>query len=323
MRAGKISIELIKKLIEPYTGAERKDVVLGPGPGIDAGIVEANERYIVASTDPITAASSMIGRWVVYISSNDVLAAGAQPKWMLLTLIIPVDYDESILKMIMNDVSYALSKVNMALIGGHTEYAPVVKTPIAIGTVIGTSNKVLNPLNIRSGDKIVLFGEVGREGAYILYDVYKETLDELSTEEVRFLEDTPENLSLYPLVKQFSDEVWGGIRYMHDPTEGGVLNGAYEVSLAAGRSINLYRDAIIVHPAVEKICRKLGLDPLRLLSSGTLLVVASKDHATLLEEMGGSVIGEVVNEDKPNLYLDGEYVNPKEIEKDEIWKALD
>ena len=56
------------------------------------------------------------------------------------------------------------------------------------------------------------------------------------------------------------------------PTEGGVLNGLWEMAEASGVGIEVWAEKIPVAPATEVICLTLGLDPLKLMSSGTLLL---------------------------------------------------
>jgi len=88
MKYGKISGEEIEKYVKPYTGHDTGDVILGPNPGIDAGVVRLGTRFLAASIDPITATSNMIGEWCVYVATNDVLVTGLEPRWFLLTLIL-------------------------------------------------------------------------------------------------------------------------------------------------------------------------------------------------------------------------------------------
>ena len=66
----------------------------------------------------------------------------------------------------------------------------------------------------------------------------------------------------------------GGVRGMHDPTEGGVLTGLFELAGACGLGIRVEGDRIPVYPETAAICQVLGIDPLGLIASGALLIGA-------------------------------------------------
>ena len=85
---------------------------------------------------------------------------------------------------------------------------------------------------------------------------------------------------------------------MHDPTEGGILNGIHEMADAAGLGIRVYEEKITVEPETVKICRYYEIDPLQLISSGALLIAAEPEAADkILDALGqehiyADVIGE-------------------------------
>ena len=62
----------------------------------------------------------------------------------------------------------------------------------------------------------------------------------------------------------------GGVHAMHDPTEGGILNGIHEMADAAGLGVRVFEEKITVEPETAKICRYYEIDPLQLISSGAL-----------------------------------------------------
>ena len=66
---------------------------------------------------------------------------------------------------------------------------------------------------------------------------------------------------------------------MHDPTEGGILNGIHEMADAANLGVQVFDDKITVEPETAKICRFYEIDPLQLISSGALLIAADPEAA--------------------------------------------
>ena len=72
----------------------------------------------------------------------------------------------------------------------------------------------------------------------------------------------------------------GGVHAMHDPTEGGILNGIHEMADAANLGARIFEEKITVEPETAKICRFYEIDPLQLISSGALLIAADPQAAT-------------------------------------------
>ncbi len=71
----------------------------------------------------------------------------------------------------------------------------------------------------------------------------------------------------------------GGVHAMHDPTEGGILNGIHEMADAAGLGVRVFEEKITVEPETAKICRYYEIDPLQLISSGAFLIAAEPESA--------------------------------------------
>lgn len=322
MKYGKISGEEIEKYVKPYTGHDTGDVILGPNPGIDAGVVRLGTRFLAASIDPITATSNMIGEWCVYVATNDVLVTGLEPRWFLLTLILPHETTDRELSRIMEGVDKALKRVGSYLIGGHTEWTPGIRSPLAIGTSIGIGETVLNPQDVKPGDKLILFGDPGLEGAYVIYLEKPEVRRILDSGDEAFLLETPRKISVIDIVRNLREYMGKTIIYMHDPTEGGVLNGAYEISMSTGYTVNIYAEKLSTHPAVAKIAQYFGLNPYKLLSSGSLIAVARNIEDNEASKLGGRIIGEILETRKTSLLLNGEEVDTRYIEKDDVWKVV-
>jgi hydrogenase expression/formation protein HypE len=93
-----------------------------------------------------------------------------------------------------------------------------------------------------------------------------------------------------------------GTHGMHDVTEGGVLGAAWEMCRVAGAGARIWTDKIPVDPITHKICNHFGLDPLRLISSGSMLITVAPDKKEAMEEAMSEIgvqatyIGQVVEE---------------------------
>src|SRR5919201_7068734 len=64
-------------------------VVVGPRVGEDAAVIDAGDRYLVVTSDPITFATDELGWYALHVNANDVVVRGATPRWFLATLLLP------------------------------------------------------------------------------------------------------------------------------------------------------------------------------------------------------------------------------------------
>jgi hydrogenase maturation factor len=295
---GKLPPELLKEHVLRFQGAKRKDVMAGPGVGEDAAVVRLGKRrYLLVSTDPIVGAGEEdAGRFLVEINVNDIAAKGGDPLYLMLTLLVPPRLGVAYIERTMAEIHRACERYGMAVIGGHTEITPDLDRPLLSATIIGRSNRLLSMKKASVGDLLFLVGEAALEGAYLIYTARRNELKGLLTsreeEEVRGYK---ERLSVYP----YSRLLRRMALFMHDPTEGGVLGGMAEFDLLLdGKGIKA-SDHLRLRPPVEKLCRHLGIDPGRLISSGALLALIPRGKAEktkrLLERAGHpfQIVGEV------------------------------
>ncbi len=335
METGKVPPGLLKELVLEYLGCEREEVLVPAAFGEDASVLDMGEDHIVISTDPITAAGADAGRLAVLVSCNDVAAAGAEPVGMLLTIIMPPGACTEDLKRIMEQANDAAREMSVEIIGGHTEVVPHVRQTILSATVVGKPFPDVVHWPIRSGsaradDVLILTKSAGIEGSSILAVDFEDILTDRGVsreilDEARALGDDISVVSESRVAAQ------AGARAMHDVTEGGVLGAVYEMLYAAGLGATLYEDRIPIHTCTREICAALDLDPLRLISSGALLIAADSGAgvAESLDEAGiaACVIGKITSEEGVVLRrtLPGkgemtETVPPPG--RDELWRAF-
>ena len=117
----------------------------------------------------------------------------------------------------------------------------------------------------------------------------------------------------------------GEVHAMHDPTEGGLSGGLYELATASGLGMDVDSDAISVLPECAAICEALGLDPLGLIASGALLAaVAPGDSAAIVGALGdegipAAVIGRATDRHQDvKLYKTGKPAEFPRFARDEI-----
>jgi hydrogenase expression/formation protein HypE len=275
---GKLPAELLRDLLRRYAGHDER-LVVGPQVGEDAAVLDMGERYLAVKSDPITFATDEIGWYVVHVNANDLATMGATPRWLLLTLLLPERRTgERLVEGIFAQVSQACTSLGIVLCGGHTEITFGLDRPVAVGMLLGEVEKdeLVRTSGAQVGDELILTKGIAIEGTALLA---REKSDWLTQRLGAELVSQARGLLHVPGISVVRDSQVarraGRIHAMHDPTEGGLATGLWEMAMASGRGVVV--DVARVHhfPETVAVCRALGLDPLGLIASGALLLAAS------------------------------------------------
>ena len=229
----------------------------------------------------------------VLVNVNDIAAAGAEPRWLLATVLLPVGTTPSQALAQLRDLEAAAVAAACALVGGHTEVTDAVARPVVSLTALGTVARaeLKDKRSARAGDRILLTKELAIEGAALLAGELGERLRALgmSAAELDACRALQEQASVLPEARV--SRGFGGVRAMHDVTEGGLATALRELAAATGRGILVHRDRVRVSAGTQRICDLLGADPLGLIASGSLLVCCDPEEApALLAALAGAGI---------------------------------
>ncbi len=326
---GKLPPEKLKELVFTRLGAPGERVLIGADLGIDASAIDFGERVLVASTDPITGAEERIGFYAVNVNANDVATFGARPKWFLVSILLPEGSDEKTLEGIMEDLHRSASRLGIAIVGGHTEVTPGLKRPIVVGTMLGEveRGKLVTSNGAKPGDAIILTKWAGLEGTSIIASERAEELERAFGRD--FLERAKSFIEMISVVEDAMTAAQIGVHAMHDPTEGGIANGLHEMADAAGLGFVVHRERIPLREETLRICEFFDLNPLALISSGTLMIAAPREGAdevvSALRAKGinAEVIGEFVEDLGRKVIVENGVERPLERpESDELWKVI-
>ena len=328
MQPGKLPLDLLSRLLDEIDVQDPR-VVLGARAGEDAALIDFGDRYLVAKTDPITFATDLIGWYMVQINANDIAAMGGAPRWLMTTLLLPDKTSESEVEQIFSQIRQACDALNITIIGGHTEITYDLPRPIAVGAMLGEVPKERAVLTsgAQPGDSIVLSKAIAVEGTSILA---RETADDLLERGVAqetinrakgFLFSP--GISVVREAAIMCDTV--DVHAMHDPTEGGLSGGLVEMAAAADVGLLIDMDAVPVLPECREICDALGLDPLGLIASGSLLAavppgdVPALKGALACEGISAHEIGTVTDPDDGLKFRSGNEVRDlPTFERDEL-----
>lgn len=284
---GKLPAKLLKTLLARYT-RDDPSVLIGPGIGEDAAVIDMGERCLVAKTDPITFASDAIGWYAVHVNANDIACCGALPRWFLATVLLPEhDTTAELVESIFEQIDTACAELDVTLCGGHTEITYGLDRPVVIGQMLGVveHGAYVSGAGARAGDVIILTKGIALEGtALIAREKPASLAGVMDARELErcagFLRDPGISVVREARLALAAGEVHA----LHDPTEGGIATGLLELAEAAGLGLRVDRERLPVLPECRLMCRHLGLDPLGLIGSGSLLIAAPPEHATAIVE---------------------------------------
>ncbi len=330
---GKHRAETLQAIFDKHPLRDPR-VVVGPRVGEDAAVIDMGDRYLVATTDPITFATDEIGWYAVQVNANDIAVRGARPRWFLATLLLPPrTTTEASVAALFAELHAACDELDVALVGGHTEITHGLDRPIVVGTMLGevAKERLVTTGGARVGDAVVLTKGVPLEGAAI---IAREKEAELRGRGVPatvirrakgFLRAP--GLSVLPEV-EIACEL-ATVHAMHDPTEGGIATALVELADAAGVGLRIDRDRIMVLPEARMLCEAFGLDPLGTIASGALLMtLAPADasvviHALARESIDSHFIGQVVERQQGVVLVAGSRQEPMPVfPQDEISKLF-
>ena len=276
LATGKVPFEMLANLLRGI--GDTDDVILGPALGEDAAILRTDRSRILAASDPVTFATDRAGWYAVHINANDIAAGGGDPRWFLAVLLLPEGSGRRELTRIFRDMRLACSEVGAILVGGHTEVTPGIDRPLVVGTMIGemVGSRALRTGTAHPGDRVVITKGVAVEGTAILAREFPEDCERVLgarglAAARRFLRCP--GVSILPEARVARGSA--GVHALHDVTEGGVIGGVAEMAQASGLGVELDLGAVPVIPPCDLLCAHFGLDPLRLISSGALLIAVS------------------------------------------------
>jgi hydrogenase expression/formation protein HypE len=284
---GKASRRLVEGLFAPLLfGAS-------PGPLGDAAHIQINGTRIAMTTDsfvvkPLRFPGGSIGELAINGTVNDLAVSGARAEAIVVTFVLEAGLPTDILEAEVRAMGHAAEKAGVRIAGGDTKVVEHGKadrmyvSTTGIGRLL--SGVEISPHSVRLGDKVLLSGPIGDHGITIL--LARGDLDL----EADLSSDTR---SVFPLVDKLVQAAGAGVRWMRDPTRGGVATSLNELARDCGHGIVLFEEKIPIRDSVRGACELLGLDPLHIANEGQFLAIVSADLAeTALQALRAAPGGE-------------------------------
>ncbi len=310
---GKLPSEILKEIVLDNANSFKKaSTIIGSEIGEDAALIDLGSCILAIHSDPITEARYYAGSLAVDIVTNDLAVTGVRPRWIILDILMPEKSLYSSLNSIMESAVKEAKNLNIEIVGGHTESTPGLISPIIIGTAIGCSCRdcYIPTRNAKEGDLIFQINPAGLEGSSIIATDFRERAIKsgVPLNVIESASDFVKRISIMKVALELSDRRL--VNSMHDPTEGGLLGGVYEIAYSSNHDIEMYEDKVFVEMETKIISEKMNIDYLKLISSGSILAsipINKREEAeNVLKNLNVkySIIGRVLNpSDNPKVFV--------------------
>jgi len=268
---GRFMRELIDELFARHLGNPELDV------HTDAVPIQIPEGELLFTTDgfivqPLEFPGGNIGSLAVHGATNDLAVAGATPLYLSLSAFIEEGLALATLDRLIAATAAAAQEIGVRVVAGDTKVVPrgegggLYLAVSALG--VRPHGLRLGLREIRAGDLILVSGTVGDHGAAVMLARQQFGLrGELRSDATSVL---PFTLALRELP---------GLRFMRDPTRGGLATVAHEITHACGLGVRLDEPRIPVREPVRSVCEMLGYDPLFLACEGRVVAVVAPEQA--------------------------------------------
>lgn len=339
-RLGKASAEFLERLIFTHLGRKRRQVLVGPGAGLDNSVVKLQGgEVLISTTDPLSLVPSVGPRGSAWLSAHliasDIATSGLAPQYGIFTFNLPPTTNDSVFTEYWRGFHRACRSLGVSIIGGHTgRYQGCDYTIIGGGVMmtLGTTNGYVTPAMGMIGDDLILTKGIAIETTAILTRTFPRRVRRVlgprlfsrawnSIHDVTVVQDALLAASVGIRSK--------GVTAMHDATEGGVITALLELARASRVGLRLDTEAMVPSDETGLLCKLFRLRPLESLSEGSL-VVSVRPFATkrVLDALSAGgikarVVGSLVNRRGGNMASGREgKTRIKYPTKDLYWEAF-
>lgn len=270
---GKASRRLIEGLFAPLLFGSSTE------PLCDAAHISVNGSKIAITADsfvvkPLRFPGGSIGELAVNGTANDLAVSGARPETLVVTYVLEAGLPTGVLEAEVRAMAKAAERAGVAIVGGDTKVVEHGKADRMYITTAGIGRPIpgltLSARSVRAGDKVLLSGPIGDHGITILL-----ARGELDLE-ANICSDTR---PVFPMVEAMAAVAGAGVRWMRDPTRGGVATCLNELARDCDLCVALSEECVPIRDAVRGACELLGLDPLHIANEGQFLAVVAAEHA--------------------------------------------
>jgi hydrogenase expression/formation protein HypE len=269
---GRYMRELIESLFARYLKNPnlniQADAVMLPGLG-NGDLLFTTDGFTV---QPLEFPGGDIGSLAIHGTCNDLAVSGSVPKYLSLNAFIEEGFEVTRLERIIQSIANTAGAIDVQIVAGDTK---VVRRGEGGGLYLATTGIGLRDRHlklsmelIKPGDKLLVSGPVGDHGIAVM----------LAREQFGLRGDVISDAgSVLPFTQALLD--LSGLRFMRDPTRGGIATVAHEICRATAMQVILDQTTIPVRDPVNAVCEMLGYDPLYLACEGRVVAVVAEAQA--------------------------------------------
>lgn len=345
MKTGKISESILKRSVWKHCRNTHPAVLQGAESGSDCALILAAEKSAVScSVHPAVLDTMKKVRFAIEHAVNNLACSGADPAAVLLTVLLPEETEEALLKEIMREAGEICGQLGVQIAGGHTEVNPAVRLPVLTVTALGrtetggvqasagqaaasqmasgAAGSFLQAKNALPGMDLLVAGTVAREGTALLAWAHEAELKKrFPLDFVEQAKNFGSSISILPAA-----HVAGQCQAaaLHDVSQGGIFGTLWELCEGAGCGMMADLRKIPIRQETIEICEYFGYNPYCLLSGGALLIAAPDGRRVEMEllQQGipAAVIGKLTDSNDRILLNGEERRFLDRPAQDEIWK---
>ncbi len=269
---GQLSDQLIRELIVPNLNNDTL-TKLGDSAALDLSsnkICFTTDSYVVK---PLFFNGGDIGKLAVCGTINDLAVAGAKPVALTLSLIIEEGFELELLEKIIKSIGTEAKANDVDIVTGDTKTVEAGAADKIFINTAGVGTRLpgidLRTDKIKPDDKVIISGTIGDHGMTIISQ----------REGIKFQTSLKSDCAaLSPLTCQLLENV-SGIRFMRDPTRGGLAATLNEITTATGLSIEINETEIPINPTVQAAADMLGFDVLTIANEGKFIAIVAPESA--------------------------------------------
>jgi len=244
----------------------------------DSAVVAPPAGRLALTTDsyvvrPLVFPGGDIGELAVNGTVNDLAVVGARPLWLSAGFVLEEGLPVSDLRRIVGSMAAAAGRADVIVVAGDTKVVERGKadglyiTPSGVGVL--EHDLTLEPSRVRPGDRVLLSGTLADHGMAVM----------IARGDLRLEGDVESDTAPVHELAAALLRLGGGVRWMRDPTRGGLATALNELAAHSGLAVRMRETALPVRAPVAAACEILGIDPLYVANEGKLVAVVAPDVA--------------------------------------------
>lgn len=276
MRSGKIAESVLKRSVLKLIETSRKEVIKGAGIGVDCAFLswEDSGSMFASATETVGLPIRNPAYLAVMAAANNLAASGASAIAVSLSITLPPDAEEAVLKELMNQAEECCKKLGIQIAGGHTEVSSAVNVPVVTATAMGKAERASMQQENRADEMDVVISKwIGMEGTALIAGEKEAELAKRYP--IRLIHDAQEMEGYLSVASEAAIALKSGVYAMHDVRSGGIFGALWELSRRLGVGLYIDLKKIPVKQETIEVCEFYHLNPYELLSGGALIMVTS------------------------------------------------